>query len=44
MPSQVKGKFAVFCPGNVSCFVNLALFMRLLCRDLPLLRVNVSNL
>ena len=33
--AQVMGKFVIFCSGNGSCDVNLALYMVLLCRDLP---------
>ena len=33
--ARVMGKFEIFCPGYRSCFVNLALFMGLLCKDLP---------
>ena len=35
VPARVMGKFPIHCPGYGSCFVNLALFMGLLCRDLP---------
>ena len=43
LPAKVISEFVIFCPGYWSCFVNLALVMGLLCRDLPYLCVNVSN-
>ena len=43
VPTRVMGKFAIFCTGYESCFVNLALVMSLLYRDLPI-SVNFGNL
>ena len=35
VPARVMGQFAIFCPGYRSCFVNLALVMGSVYRNLP---------